>query len=102
MMAGEEGFEPSASGHSVESGQADAKKPAEGDEHDRDAEDPVDRLERRLVAIADDRDFDRDPDEQTSPDDEGGGRRERMSEPDKASRDKRPESQDAEQDQPRH
>jgi hypothetical protein len=46
--------------------------------------------------------FDRDPDEQSNPNDDSGGGRERMSEPRKPSRDERPESQDTEQDQPRH
>jgi hypothetical protein len=73
----------------IHTGQTNIQKPAKGDEEDRNSEDPVDCLERRFVAVADDGHLDRDPDEQTSPDDEGGGRRKRMSEPDKTSRDER-------------
>src|SRR6478736_6930745 len=56
-----------ASMHSSHIGQAHNLEPAEGHDHHRDSEDPVDRLEGRLVAIAEDGHLGRDPDEQTRP-----------------------------------
>ena len=65
----------------MERRQSDLGQPAEGDDGDGDPHDEVDRLERRLVAIADDRDFDRDPDQQSDADDERGTWRKRMAKP---------------------
>ena len=53
-------------------------QPSKGNDGDGDAQDEVDRLERRLVAVADDRDFNGDPDQQRRSDGERGKRRERM------------------------
>ena len=47
--------------HSSHIGQAHNLEPAEGHDHHRDSGDPVDRLEGRLVAIAEDGHLGRDP-----------------------------------------
>ncbi len=66
------------------------------------AENGVDRLEWRFVAVADDRHFHGDPDEQPNPDDESQKRCYRVAGPGENGGEERPQSDDAEQDQPRH